>query len=67
MIIEEDVFSQNFKPSTYVTKRQLGGHGITVWTNDPEGKVYELQTQIPEPTQLQLLFLKLSAGEGRGK
>lgn len=59
--------SLNIWSQTHVTERKLGGHGIMMWTNDPEGKGYGLQTQSPEPTQLPLLFLKLSAGEGRGK
>lgn len=52
---------------THETEGKLGGHGITMWTDDPEGKGCGLQTQSPEPIQLLLLFLKLSAGEGWGK
>ena len=52
---------------THVTEGKFAGRGVRPWTNDPEGKGYGLETKSPEPTQLPLLFLKLSAGEGREK
>lgn len=52
---------------THVTEGKFAGHGVRPWTNDLEGKGYGLETKSPEPTQLLLLFLKLSAGEGREK
>lgn len=52
---------------THVAEGKLGSHGLTMWTDDPEGKGCGLQTQNPGPTQPPLLFLKLHAGEGQGK
>lgn len=67
MIILEDVSSQNFKPNTHITEGQLGGHDMQCELMTRGGKARGLQIQSSEPTPQPLLFLKFSAGEGRGE
>lgn len=64
---EKVIISLKTSSHTHVTEWKFAGHGVRPWTDDLEGKGYGLETKSPEPTQLPLLFLKLSAGEGQEK